>query len=341
MAEGKPWEEPLDEAYWQMVLGTSDLTAPAPSPLIHQSAPTVSGWTRAEASYVNGEILELRVIGYNRGGLLVDLGDVRGFVPASQLSHLPRQISEEERVNALARYTDTTLRLKVIEFDRANNRLILSERVANPPISRADQLLNEIQPHQTRRGTVRNITNFGAFIDLGGVEGLVHVSELAWQYVSHPSQVLAPGQQVDVYVMDVDREQKRIACSIKRLLPNPWHEIANKLKPGDWVDGVVTSVVAFGAFVRVAEGVEGLLHVSELAGRDFTHPRDLLQEGQTLRVRVTELDPNEQRMKLSLRQPAERGNGTDPASASQWIESWDRIPPPPENDESYWESLIK
>jgi len=338
MTESKPWEEPLDEAYWQMVLGTTDPTTPASRPLSHPSAPPVSGWTRAEASYANGEILELRVIGYNRGGLLVDLGDVRGFVPASQLSHLPRQLSEEERVNALARYTDTILRLKVIEFDRANNRLILSERVANPPLSRADQLLNEIQPHQTRRGTVRNVTHFGAFIDLGGVEGLIHVSELSWQYVAHPSQVLTPGQQLDVYVIEVDREQKRIACSIKRLTPNPWSQIANKLKPGDWVEGVVTSVVAFGAFVRV-EGVEGLLHVSELAGKDFTHPRDLLQEGQTLRVRVLELDPNAQRLKLSLRQPAERGNGSDPAS--QWIEAWDKIPPPPENDESYWESLIK
>jgi small subunit ribosomal protein S1 len=185
------------------------------------------------------------------------------------------------------------------------------------------------------------VTNFGAFIDLGGVEGLVHVSELSWQYVSHPRDVLTPGQEVDVYVMEIDREQKRIACSLKRLKPNPWTEIAAKMKPGDWISGVVTSVVAFGAFVRVADGVEGLLHISELVGRDFSHPRDLLQEGQTVQVRVMEVEPSQQRMKLSLRQLNDRGNGSDPARNSQWIESWDKVPPPPENDDNYWESLIQ
>lgn len=340
MLENKPWAESSDDEYWRMVLGEN---APPRSQAQTSTAapPAISGWTRAEASYTQGETLELRVLGYNRGGLLVDLGDVRGFVPASQLSALSRQVSDEERMNALARYTDTTLRLKVIEFDRARNRLILSERVANPPVSRADQLLAEIQAGETRHGIVRNVTNFGAFIDLGGVEGLVHVSELSWQYVSHPRDVLTPGQAVDVYVMEIDREQKRIACSLKRLKPNPWTEIAAKMKPGDWISGVVTSVVAFGAFVRVADGVEGLLHISELVGRDFSHPRDLLQEGQTVQVRVMEVEPIQQRMKLSLRQLNDRGNGSDPARNSQWIESWDKVPPPPENDDNYWESLIQ
>lgn len=337
MIESKSYDDHLDDAYWRMVLGE---TAPA-APPIPSAPPAISGWTRAEASYAQGETLELKVIGYNRGGLLVDLGDVNGFVPASQLSNLPRQLTDEDRMNTLARYVDTNLRLKVIEFERARNRLILSERVANPPVSRADQLLAEIQPNETRRGTVRNVTNFGAFIDLGGVEGLIHVSELSWQYVAHPRDVLSPGQEIDVFVMEVDREQKRIACSLKRLKPNPWADITTKIKPGDWVTGVVTSVVAFGAFVRVAEGVEGLLHISELAGKDFSHPRDLLQEGQSIQVRVMELEPSQQRIKLSLRQNIERNNGSDPARDSQWIESWDNIPPPPDNDDSYWESLIK
>lgn len=338
MTGSKSYDDHLDEAYWRMVLGE---TAPAAPPPLPSVPPAVSGWTRAEASYVQGETLELKVIGYNRGGLLVDLGDVNGFVPASQLSNLPRQLSDDERMNALARYVDTHLQLKVIEFDRTHNRLILSERVANPPVSRTAQLLAEIQPNETRRGTVRNVTNFGAFIDLGGVEGLIHVSELSWQYVAHPRDVLTPGQEIDVFVMEVDREQKRIACSLKRLKPNPWADITTKIKPGDWVNGVVTSVVAFGAFVRVAEGVEGLLHISELAGKDFSHPRDLLQEGQAIQVRVMELEPSQQRIKLSLRQNIERDNGADPARASQWIESWDNIPPPPENDDNYWENLIK
>lgn len=342
MTEAKHWEEQPDEGYWQLVLGGTSSTPPAQSTQVTENAPpAASGWVRAESSYAQGETLDLRVIGYNRGGLLVDLGDVRGFVPASQLSNLPRQLADDERIQALARYVDTTLKLKVIEFDRARNRLILSERIVNPPVSRAEQLFAEIQPNEIRQGTVRNITNFGAFVDLGGVEGLIHVSELSWQYVSHPNQILSPGQQIDVFIMEVNREQKRIACSLKRLKPNPWADIATKVKPGDWVSGVVTSVVAFGAFVRIAEGVEGLLHISELAGRDFTHPRDLLQEGQTVQVRVMELEPSQQRMKLSLRPIAERGNGSDPARNSQWIESWDNVPPPPENDDAYWESLIK
>lgn len=339
MTETKPYEEQMDDGYWRMVLGE---TAPATAPSVSDATPpAVSGWIRAEASYTQGETLELRVLGYNRGGLLVDLGDVNGFVPASQLSNLPRQLSDDERMNTLARYVDTILQLKVIEFDRARNRLILSERVVNPPVSRADQLLAEIQPNETRRGTVRNVTNFGAFIDLGGVEGLIHVSELSWQYVAHPRDVLSPGQEVDVFVMEVDRELKRIACSLKRLKPNPWAEIAAKLKPGDWVAGVVTSIVAFGAFVRIADGVEGLLHISELTGKDFSHPRDQLQEGQTIQVRVMELEPSQQRMKLSLRQTIARDNGSDPAENSRWIESWDKIPPPPDTDDSYWESLVK
>ncbi len=342
MTEAKPWEEPPDDGYWHNVLGATAENVPASDTVKPSEAapPTASGWTRAERSYTQGETLELRVIGHNRGGLLVDLGDVRGFVPASQLSAFPRQASEEERMQALARYTDTTLLLKVIEFDRARNRLILSERVANPSPSRGEQLLATIQPSETRHGVVRNVTNFGAFIDLGGVEGLVHVSELSWQYVSHPRDVLSPGQAIDVYVMEVDREQRRIACSLKRLKPNPWEAITSKLKPGDWVSGVVTSVVAFGAFVRVADGVEGLLHISELSGRDFSHPRDLLQEGQTVQVRVMEIEPSQQRMKLSLRQVNDRGNGSDPVR-SERAETRKVIPPPPSTDDAYWESLIE
>jgi small subunit ribosomal protein S1 len=325
MEESKPWEQAADEHYWSMLLGT-----PA-TPAENSAPPSVSGWTRAEASYTQGEILELRVVGYNRGGLLVDLGDVRGFVPASQLAALPRQVSEEERAHALARYVGTLIRVKVIELERAHNRLILSERVVTPPPARAEQILATIEPAQTRRGIVRNVTDFGAFIDLGGVEGLIHVSELSWQYVPHPRQILQPGQEVDVYIIEVNREQKRVACSLKRLQPNPWAMIGDKLKPGDWTEGTVTSIVHFGAFVRLADGVEGLVHISELE-RGNPPPRDALREGQSVRVRVVEIDAAQQKMKLSLRQPTVRGNGADPARA---------VPPPPELDADYWEHLVK
>lgn len=343
MTEIKPWEENPDDGYWRTVFAAPPAENAAATPVAKSAEPpppSSTGWARAEQSYAQGETLELRVVGHNRGGLLVDLGDVRGFVPSSQLSAFPRKVSDEERAQALARYTDTTLRLKVIEFDRARNRLILSERVANPPAARAEQLLAAIQPNETRRGVVRNVTNFGAFIDLGGVEGLIHVSELAWQYVAHPRDILTPGQAVEVYVMDVNREQKRIACSLKRLKPNPWAELASKVRPGDWLSGIVTSVVAFGAFVRVADGVEGLLHISELAGGDLAHPRDLLQEGQTVQVRVMEIEPGQQRMRLSLRQPNASGNGSDPAR-SERAEIRSVVPPPPPIDDAYWESLTK
>lgn len=332
--EFKPWEESPDEGYWHTVLG--GVTAPREA---NGAPPASSGWALAEKSYAGGETLELRVVGYNRGGLLVDLGDVRGFVPASQLASFPRQMPEEQRMQALAQCVGSTLRLKVIEFDRARNRLILSERVANPPVSHADQALASIEPQQTRKGVVRNITDFGAFIDLGGVEGLIHVSELSWQYVKHPRDVLSPGQEVEVYVMEVNREQKRIACSLKRLTSNPWAQAAEKLHPGDTIAGVITSVVPFGAFVRVAEGVEGLVHVSELAEGSFLHPRDVVQEGQSVQVRVLDIDPKQQRLRLSLRlngaQPKKDREGNKPSGANH------NVPPPPPPDPGYWDSLAE
>ena len=337
MDETRPWEEVPDDNYWGGLLGANVTVAPSEGAAA--PPPTSPGWARAEASYAHGETLELPVVGYNRGGLLVDLGDVRGFVPASQLSAFPRQVSEEERTQALARYVGTTMRVKVIEFERVRNRLILSERVANPPPSRGEQILAAIEPAQTRRGVVRNVTDFGAFVDLGGVEGLIHVSELSWQYVAHPRQVLQPGQEVDVYVMEVNREQKRIACSLKRLIPNPWTELTTKLKPGDWTSGTVTSVVAFGAFVRIAEGVEGLLHVSELARGSVLQSREAMREGQSVRVRVLEIDVAQQKMKLSLRQINARGDGADPGAAVPPAPF--KAPPPPDLDPDYWNSLVK
>lgn len=351
MSDVKPWEEQPDDGYWRALLGepTAAPTAPRDGDE-NKSAipPTSSGWALAEKSYAQGDTLELRVVGYNRGGVLVDLGDLRGFVPASQLRAVPREGSDAERMQELARLLNTTVRVKVLEFDRTRNRLILSERVAQPPISRADQVLAEIQPQQTRKGVVRNITDFGAFVDLGGVEGLIHVSELAWQYVRHPRQMLTPGQEVNVYIIDVDREQKRIACSLKRLTPNPWTEIVAKLRPGDVIAGVITNVVSFGAFVRIADGVEGLIHISELAEGSFLHPRDVVRDGQTVQVRVMEVDPVRQRIGLSLRSVTsgannasnlDRANGTSVPKRIRVLR--EEPPPPPPPDAGYWESLAQ
>ncbi len=328
MEQEQSLEENHDESYWRSVLGqNSEQVAPLESQVIPpaSSLERVSGWVIGEKSYLQGDTLELRVVGYNRGGLLVDVGDVRGFVPASQLIALPRQVSDEARMQELANYVGKALRLKAIECNQATNRLVFSERVANPPVSRVDQVLTSIHQGQVYTGTIRNVTDFGAFIDLGGVEGLVHISELSWKHVKHPRDVVQPGQQVQVMVIDIDRNQKRIACSLKRLVPNPWAMIAEKLKLGDWVEGEVTNVVSFGAFVRLADGVEGLIHVSELASGTFLDPHTVIKEGQCVRVRVMSIDPMRKRISLSLRSEAAPGKPST------------EMPPPP--DAGYWQSV--
>jgi small subunit ribosomal protein S1 len=297
--------------------------SPAPPP---DSKP--SGWDTAHASYADGRVLELNVVGYNRGGLLVDLGDVRGFVPASQLISFPRRTTEDERMAEMAHYVGKTLHLKVIELDRQYNRLILSERIAKMPVSRTEQLLDSIQPGQALTGTIRNVTDFGAFVDLGGVEGLIHVSEMSWQRVAHPRDVCAAGATVHVYVIDVNREQRRIGLSMKRLMPDPWVLAAQHYKPGDIVAAVITNVVSFGAFARLPEGIEGLIHTSELAEGNFLHPRDVVHESDTVQVRVMNVDPARQRIGLTLRLT---DSPRVPASAP--------LAGPPENDDGYWNSL--
>lgn len=287
---------------------TNDLEMQAPdskceaiSPEAQSETKPSLGWERATESYIQGTMLELKVIGYNRGGLLVDLEDERGFVPASQLVNFPRRVTEEERMNELAHYVGKVLLLKVIELERARNRLILSERVANLPISRAEQAINVLQPGQTIKGTVRNVTDFGAFVDLGGLEGLIHVSEMSWQRIGHPREVCTPGAEIQVYVIDVNREQRRVGLSLKRLHPDPWSLVAQHYQVGDIVDATITNVVSFGAFARLPEGVEGLIHTSELAEGDFLHPRDVVCEGQSVKARVMAIEPARQRVGLTLR----------------------------------------
>lgn len=323
-------ESPLSSA---MERGESlpdlETASPAPAASVAPTAPPKpSGWDVAQGSYGDGRVVELNVVGYNRGGLLVDLGDVRGFVPASQLISFPRRNTEEERMAEMAHYVGKCLRLKVIELDRPHNRLILSERIARMPISRSEQLLNSIQPGQALTGTIRNVTDFGAFVDLGGVEGLIHVSEMSWQRVNHPRDVCAAGTTVSVYVIDVNRDQRRIGLSLKRLAPDPWALAAEHYTPGDIVEAVITNVVSFGAFARLPEGIEGLIHTSELAEGQFLHPNDVVNEGDTVKVRVMNIDPARQRIGLTLRLV---DTGRMPASAA--------LAGPAENDDGYWNSL--
>lgn len=262
-------------------------------------------WRIAEEQYKNGELLRAKVIDYNKGGLIVDLAGVRGYVPISQILSLTgvdvtAGSESEEIATRLAAMKGKELQLKIIEVNRARNRLILSESltVQDWRQRRRDELLDELKPGQVRHGVVSNLANFGAYVDLGGVDGLVHISQLAWSRVNHPSEVLKVGQEVEVQVLSVDKEKKKIALSIKRAEVDPWTTVEQRYTPGQIVKGVITKIAPFGAFARIEDGVEGLIHLSELPpGMD---PETSLHEGQELQLRILRLDAERRRLGLSL-----------------------------------------
>ena len=259
-------------------------------------------WQLAQASFENNEILELEVTGYNRGGLLVQLNGLRAFVPASQLIDSPNHLEYEERETELTSRVGDCLSLKIIDLEKDRNRLILSERATTSNEEREAQLLAELCEGDTRQGRVTNLCPFGAFVDLGGVEGLIHVSEMSWGRVRHPSDVLQSGDEVEVYVLNVDRQAKKIGLSLKRLQPDPWTTVEERYQAGQLVEGTITNVVSFGAFTRVEEGLEGLIHISELAEGNFLHPRNVVKEGDAVTARILIVDSAKHRLGLSLRQ---------------------------------------
>jgi len=261
-------------------------------------------WIQAEEMQQSGEIFEEEVIDFNKGGLLVPFGNLRGFIPASQLSELPRGLSQATKMDRLKEYVGQTLPLKVIEVDRRRRRLILSERAARRKWreQQKEQLLNTLVEGEVRHGVVSGLADFGAFVDLGGADGLIHVSELSWDRVSHPREVLEPGQEVDVYILRLDHERKRIGLSLKRLQPDPWSLVDEKYEIDQLVKGVITNIVDFGAFARLKPGVEGLIHVSEIAEEEIGHPSNALEPGEEVLVRIISIDSQRKRIGLSLRQ---------------------------------------
>jgi small subunit ribosomal protein S1 len=266
-------------------------------------------WEHAERLFGEGGMTRCKVIGFNKGGLLVQFNRIRGFVPASQVAQLHGRTAVEERQQALQKMVNQEIPLKVIEVDRERNRLVLSERSATQEWRKAqkNRLLTELQPGDVISGRVNQLTNFGAFIDLGGADGLAHISELSWQRVNHPREVLSPGQEVKVVVVEIDRERERIGLSLRRLQDNPWETIDQRYSLGQLVSGPVTNVTPFGAFVQIEEAVEGLIHASELDSDPQIQPRDVLQPGQTVTAKVISLDRQRQRMGLSLRRVNETG----------------------------------
>ncbi len=275
-------------------------------------------WRIAEEQYKNGELLKARVIDYNKGGLIVDVAGIRGFVPISQILNLKREEvasggESQETAAKLQSMKDKELQLKIIEINRARNRLILSERLAVQEWRqrRREELLDELKPGEVRKGVVSNLANFGAFVDLGGADGLVHISQLAWSRVNHPSEVLHVGQEVEVQVLSVDKEKKKIALSIKRAEVDPWTTVEQRYTPGQVVTGVITKIAPFGAFARIEDGIEGLIHLSELTpGMD---PKATLHEGVPLQLRILRIDAERRRLGLSLRQADEPDAKEQPA----------------------------
>src|ERR687885_165935 len=256
-------------------------------------------WRRLQQSYENNEVIEAKVINYNKGGLLVNLDGVRGFVPASQVSGISRG-PETQKQSDMAKMVGTSLTLKVIEINRNRNRLILSERQAVQEVreGRKDELLSSLKEGDVRTGVVTSIADFGAFVDIGGADGLVHLSELSWSRVKHPSEVLKPGDRVKVYILSVDNDRKRIALSIKRTQNEPWSTVNERYQLGQMIEGTITQLASFGAFARIEDGVEGLIHVSEMGDGRVQHPRDVVQEGDVVQARIIRIDPARKRMGL-------------------------------------------
>jgi len=337
-AASNPWETPPDDSYWYGLLNdmereasqsqskrqtgeaTTDMapyesTAPdepdtfAASDdvdyLDELSYPGANDletdWEEATRLFESKERVDLEVIGCNRGGLLVQFSQIQGFVPASQLIQLPRELNSQARQMELTGRVGNRLCLRVIELDRSRNRLIFSERAAVYE-EEARDTLNALNEGDACTGRVTSLCGFGAFVDLGGVEGLIHISELSWGRVNHPAEVVKPGDDVEVYVMGVEPEQHRVALSLKRLKPDPWTLVDERYEIGQIIEAEITNVVSFGAFARVDEGLEGLIHVSELAEGNFLHPRNVVKEGEWVKACILNIDSANHRLGLSLRQ---------------------------------------
>ncbi|EGK14058.1 30S ribosomal protein S1 [Desmospora sp. 8437] len=252
-------------------------------------------WEELQQKFESGETLEAEVADVVKGGLVVDLG-VRGFIPAS--------LVERHYVEDFSDYKGRKLSLKVIEIDPVKNKLILSRKAVldEEADQRKQETLAGLQPGQVMEGTVQRLTDFGAFVDIGGVDGLVHVSELAWNRVEHPSEVLSEGDQVQVKVLKVDQQNERISLSIKETQPGPWEKVSEEIKAGDIVTGTVKRLVSFGAFVEVYQGVEGLVHISQISRRHIATPSEELEEGQEVRVKVLDMQPEQKRISLSIKE---------------------------------------
>jgi small subunit ribosomal protein S1 len=273
------------------------------------------------------------VIEVVKGGLILDLG-VRGFLPAS--------LVDIRRVQDLEEFLGQELRCKVIELNRSRNNVVLSRRAVleDERKEMRQAILDKLNPGDVVTGTISNIVDFGAFVDLDGMDGLIHISELSWSHVNHPSEVLEIGQEVRVKVLDIDRERQRISLGLKQTQTDPWQQVLDSYSVGDVVEGRVTKVVTFGAFVEILPGVEGLVHISELAQHHVENPREVVSQGDIVAVKIIEMDADRRRLSLSLKrveegeQPRPRPEGAPELALSEEVfaETTAAEEPPPESD---------
>jgi small subunit ribosomal protein S1 len=266
-----------------------------------------SDWLLAQSRFEAGESFETQVAGFNKGGLIVRLGRLRGFIPASQLIREHQGSNNQKPEERWSRLVGTPVQVKVIEINRKRKRLILSERAALRQVREAqkEELLEQLRVGEVRTGRVSSLTDFGAFVDLGGADGLIHLSELSWNRSAKPRDILKVGQEVDVYILNVDREKKRIALSRKRLEPEPWSTAEERYYVGQLVEGTVTRLANFGAFALIDGEIEGLIHISELSNGRINHPQDVVQAGEKHVMRIIRIDASRRRMGLSLRRVAD------------------------------------
>jgi small subunit ribosomal protein S1 len=303
----------VDEGWWESVLADEQKFASLHlKPILQMPAErekTVDApeakvdavdWDSVKQFYRTDRIIEMKVTGHNRGGLLVEGDGLAGFVPLSHLIEMAGREKDDDRVQGLEEYVGRALKLKVIECVPEDERIIFSERAALSEPGKRVELFHTLAPGMQVNGKVTNITDFGVFIDLGGVEGLIHISELSWGRVMHPGQLVRLGEEIGVQVLDISAERCRVALSRKRLLPNPWEHALDEFPQGKIVSGTVTNVLSYGAFASLDVGVEGLIHATEMPLGEGQSPRDILSVGQRIQLRVLHVDPSHQRLGFSM-----------------------------------------
>ena len=320
---------PLDESWWAAVLDDveaqsksmtkpSDYKSDAQNETLKEESPTRQdlseniktedlsqgiNWEWVKQLYEEDLVIDLKVIDHNRGGLLVSGESIQGFVPASHLIRLSKKSLTINREELLSSYIGQILRLKVIECEQERGRIVLSERAAQTKSGTRLELLKQLKEGDQIPGKVTTITNFGVFVDLGGVEGLIHISELSWGRVCHPNEIVSIGEELMVHILQIDHEKTRVALSIKRLNPNPWDSIHGCYTPGQVTNATITNIVSFGAFARLENGLDGLIHISEFSNQESGPTfENTLSEGQSVKVSILHIDSDRQRLGLSLYQ---------------------------------------